>query len=36
MPAERLANINDLPAALLKAKASKQPYLIEIDENLIG
>ncbi len=36
VPAERLANINELSTALLKAKASKQPYLIEIDEKLIG
>lgn len=34
--AERLADINALPSALLKAKASKKPHLIEIDEKLVG
>ncbi|TXR50867.1 5-guanidino-2-oxopentanoate decarboxylase [Phyllobacterium endophyticum] len=32
---QRLANISQLPAALLGAKASGKPYLIEIDEKLI-
>jgi acetolactate synthase-1/2/3 large subunit len=32
---QRLANITQLPAALLGAKASGKPYLIEIDEKLI-
>ena len=36
VPAQRLANINELPAALLKGKASNSPYLIEIDEKLVG
>jgi acetolactate synthase-1/2/3 large subunit len=33
---QKLAALEELPAALLKAKASGQPYLIEIDETLIG
>ncbi len=36
VPAVRLADIDQLPAALLKAKASNKPYLIEIDEKLVG
>lgn len=34
LPSQRLSNINELPAALLTAKASGKPYLIEIDEKL--
>jgi len=36
VPSQRLANIEELPAALMKAKASGKPYLIEIDEKLVG
>ncbi len=36
VPSKRLANIDELPEALLKAKASRTPYLIEIDEKLVG
>jgi acetolactate synthase I/II/III large subunit len=36
LPCTRLGNIDELPAILLKAKASKKPYLIEIDEKLFG
>ncbi|UGX87561.1 5-guanidino-2-oxopentanoate decarboxylase [Phyllobacterium meliloti] len=32
----KLQKLEELPAALLTAKASKNPYLIEIDETLIG
>lgn len=35
LPSQRLSNINELPAALLTAKASGKPYLIEIDEKLV-
>ncbi|RCS24492.1 5-guanidino-2-oxopentanoate decarboxylase [Phyllobacterium salinisoli] len=34
--AQRLAHLDDLPATLLQARASGKPYLIEIDEELIG
>ena len=36
VPAERLAKIEDLPAALLRGKASNGAYLIEVDEKLVG
>ena len=36
VPSQRLANIAKLPDALLKAKSSGKPYLIEIDEKLVG
>ena len=36
LPSQRLSNIDELPAALLTAKASGKPYLIEIDEKLVG
>src|SRR4030095_3407585 len=31
-----LADIDELPEALLRAKASGKPYLLEIDEKLVG
>ncbi|MBB3148074.1 acetolactate synthase-1/2/3 large subunit [Phyllobacterium trifolii] len=34
VPSKRLDNLEKLPAALLEAKASGTPYLIEIDEKL--
>ncbi|PRD41426.1 hypothetical protein C5748_21280 [Phyllobacterium phragmitis] len=34
--AQRLAKLDDLPAALLQAKAGGMPYLLEIDEQLVG
>jgi acetolactate synthase I/II/III large subunit len=36
VPSHRLADIDELPEALLRAKASGKPYLIEIDEKLVG
>lgn len=36
LPSKRLSNINELPSALLAAKESQKPYLIEIDEKLVG
>ncbi len=36
VPSQRLAYIAELPDALLKAKSSGKPYLIEIDEKLVG
>ncbi|KXF77567.1 hypothetical protein ATN84_09410 [Paramesorhizobium deserti] len=36
VPAERLAKLDELPAALLRARANGKPYLIEIDEELVG
>lgn len=36
LPSKRLDNIDELPSALLTAKASGKPYLIEIDEKLVG
>ncbi|MEJ1120631.1 5-guanidino-2-oxopentanoate decarboxylase [Phyllobacterium sp. CCNWLW109] len=36
LPSKRLSNINELPSALLAAKESEKPYLIEIDEKLVG
>lgn len=36
VPAERLSDIEELPASLLRGKASNSPYLIEIDEKLVG
>jgi acetolactate synthase-1/2/3 large subunit len=36
VPSQRLAHINELADALLKAKSSGKPYLIEIDEKLVG
>ena len=35
LPSQRLNHIDELPAALLTAKASGKPYLIEIDEKLV-
>jgi acetolactate synthase-1/2/3 large subunit len=34
VPSKRLDSLEKLPAALLEAKASGAPYLIEIDEKL--
>lgn len=36
LPSQRLGNLDELPVALLTAKSSGKPYLIEIDEKLIG
>lgn len=36
LPSKRLGNIDELPSALLTARASGKPYLIEIDEKLVG